>query len=111
MTEQLAIELAHSKMREQSIVDYIFRYRHLVLEPQAIRVMEAENETLILISPQDTIKVSSRAGLFDLTGLEITELQYVHSGKVSIENTSITNRAFVPLLQIIIKPINHGTPT
>lgn len=106
MTEHLAIEIAHARMREQNITDYILRYRHLVIQPLTKKVMNAENETLLFISPPNYVKVSSASGLFDLVGVEITEMQYIHTGKVTIENTSTTLRAFVALLQIITPVVN-----
>ena len=69
--------------------DYTLSFRHLVLQPGEERQMQAHNEVILLIEPTRDVKLQSDNGLYDLTETMTNELQYEHTGDISITNHSI----------------------
>lgn len=102
MTEQMAIELAHSQMKELGIENYFFRFRHLHLAPNLKRTLRGENEFFYLISEINDVTIKSKAGVYNLSDTAASEMQHIHRGIISIENTG-TSWAEVKLLQVIPK--------
>lgn len=102
MTEGLAVEIARLKMRELAIGDnYLLRFRHFVLAPSAKQKVKGEGHLFLLLTPESSdLKVTSKTGAYNLSGT-FTELQYVHSGTVELENGSVANAIHVKLLQVI----------
>ncbi|NOQ75641.1 MAG: hypothetical protein GQ574_26775 [Crocinitomix sp.] len=89
MNEGTAITIAEHKMKELGVGDnYILRYRHFRLDPNEVREIKGENHLYILTYPFNDIKISSKAGVYDLKDDGINELQYVHRGVIRIENKS-----------------------
>jgi len=87
MTEGLALEIARYKMQEKGIGSaYILRFRHLILQPLEKRVFRDRNDLFLIIEPDQNLRVSSRTGILDFVNSGVSELQYVHSGIVTIEN-------------------------
>jgi hypothetical protein len=106
MTEGLAIEIAKQKMMELGIGEnYFIRFRHLVLSQNEIHKIKSDNDLVILLLPNKTIKVSSKSGLFDVTDEGIKEQQYVHSGSTIVENINPSGVAQVKFLHVIPKLI------
>lgn len=106
MTEGMAIEIAKHQMQDMNVgCEYLLRFRHLILKPSETRVLKAESELIILISPVGNIRVLSSAGFYEITNTP-NELQYVHSGKVQIIN--LDNKLFthVKILQVIPRITN-----
>lgn len=101
MTEGTAIEFAKLKMRELGVGDnYILRYRHIRLDPSEKIKVKGENHMYLLIDPEDLIKVSSKAGIYDVQDTAINELQHVHRGLIEVENLDLV-RVSARFLQVI----------
>ncbi|MBI1836442.1 MAG: hypothetical protein HYR91_04165 [Flavobacteriia bacterium] len=104
MTDGLAIEIAKKKMLELEVGEnYLLRFRHLVLIPDESRIVKAPNDILILLLPDENIRVVSKTGAFDLTDKGISEMQYVYSGTITIQNLNQKLPVHVKLLQVIPK--------
>lgn len=102
MTEGLAIEIACAKMQELGIgKNYLLRYRHFQLQGAAVMTLKADNDLFILLTPETDTRVYSRTGIFDLKDLAVSEMQYVHSGNIRIENLNIKLPVQVKFLQVI----------
>lgn len=105
MNEGTAITIAEHKMKELGVGEnYILRYRHFRLDPNEVREIKGENHLYILTYPFYNIKVSSKAGVYDLEDDGINELQHVHRGIIKIENKSNV-RLDVKFIQAI--PMNE----
>lgn len=102
MTEGAAYKLGEKMMHERGLCedDYLVRYRHLVLDVSETRILDAENQLFILIDYNYSVKISSKAGVYDSTDLAIDEHQHVHRGSIKLENT-IYRRSEVRFLQLI----------
>ena len=102
MTEGLATELARQKMKELGVgTNYLLRFRHLQLGPLQKKEISASNELIILIHPNEKLKVFSNAGIFNLRDKRINEFQYVHRGETIIINQDKDEFQFVTFLQVI----------
>ncbi|MCR9171918.1 MAG: hypothetical protein NXI10_05470 [bacterium] len=102
MTEGAAYKIGEKMMNERGLCekDFIVRYRHLVLDINEIRVLEAENQLFILIDYNYAVKIKSKAGVYDQADLGIDEQQHVHRGRISLINT-IARRSEIRFLQLI----------
>ena len=104
MTEGLAIEIARQMMQEQGVNEnYTFRLRHFQLAALATLKIRAHNELYILLNPDNQIRVSSKAGTFNLTDARINEMQYIHRGVITLINQSKGIPTHVKMLQVIPK--------
>lgn len=105
MTEGIAIEVARHTMHEWGVGEnYLMRYRHYTLGPLYFVDIDAQNEVFILLTPDDFTQVSSQIGMFQLVQVGIQEQQYVHTGKIRVDNLADLNPIQVKFLQVI--PIN-----
>lgn len=106
MTEGLAIEVACAKMREQNVgKNYLVRYRHFQLQPGKQITLKVQSDLLILLTPDIETRVLSKSGIFDLKDSGVLEMQYLHTGTVTVENLSVKNPIQVKFLQVI--PLNQ----
>lgn len=102
MTEGLAIEIACAKMQELGIgKDYLLRYRHFQLQGSETMNLKSDNDLFILLTPEADTRVYSRMGIFDLKDFAVSEMQYIHSGNITIENLNIKFPIQVKFLQVI----------
>jgi len=102
MTEGLAIEVACSKMRELGVgKEYLVRYRHFQILGGKQLIHNHARDLLILLTPDPLTRVFSADGYYDLTDSAINEMQYVFSGKVTIENLNPKSPIQVKFLQVI----------
>lgn len=102
MTEGLAIEVAAAKMRELEVgTNYLIRYRHFQLLPSQKMVLKMGNDIMILLTPEIDTRVQSRTGIYDVKDIGIVEMQYLHSGEITIDNQNIKLPIQVKFLQII----------
>ena len=102
MTEGVALELARAKMRELGIgKKYLLRYRHFQLQPSKKMVLIMGSDLLILLIPDVDTRIFSRNGIFDLKDLAVSEMQYLHSGDVNLENLNTKTAIQIKLLQVI----------
>ncbi len=102
MTEGLAIEIACAKMQELGVgKNYLLRYRHFQLQGSASMSLKANNDLFILLTPDVDTRVFSRTGIFDLKDPAISEMQYIHSGNITVENLNIKFAIQVKFLQVI----------
>lgn len=105
MTEGLAIEIAEHKMRELGVgKEYLLRYRHFQVEANKKRILQTQNHLFILLTPDVDSLVSSRNGVFDLKDTAAQEMQYIHSGEITLINQNIKLAISFKFLQVI--PIN-----
>lgn len=102
MTEGLAIEIACAKMRELGVDDnYLLRYRHFQILAGKTKYRPQLGDLWILLNPDPLVRVSSPNGFYDLTDPAIDEMQYVFSGKITIQNLNTKFPIQVKFLQVI----------
>lgn len=102
MTEGLAIEVAAAKMRELEVgTNYLIRYRHFQLLPSQQMILKTGNDTMILLTPDSDTRVQSRMGIYDVKDIGIVEMQYIHSGDITIDNQNVKFPIQVKFLQVI----------
>lgn len=68
--------------------NYLLKFRHLVIQPNDIVIVDAYNEYFLLVQAGNDLKVKSEFGVYDLFDTGINEQQYEHQGKITITNTS-----------------------
>lgn len=104
MTEGTAYRIAVCMIHERGHCqeDYLIRYRHLMLDAKESRTLKGENNLFILIDGNYAVKVSSKAGVFNMRDAGINEQQHVHRGLVKLENV-IGHRSDIRFLQFIPK--------
>src|SRR3989338_3877752 len=108
MTESLATEIARAKMHELGITDYLFRYRHFQIPSLKKLELKDHNDTFILLVPDPDTRVNSHSGIYDIKNSAIAEMQYVFSGRITIENQNIKNPIQVKFLQVIANKQNKS---
>lgn len=106
MNENLAIEIAKSKMREQGNGEnYTLRVRVLLLQPGEQRVIDAGKDLFIHYNGDSFIRVESGAGIYDTSNIKSNELQFVHSGRIKVTNLHEVSIMPASFLQVI--PLNQ----
>lgn len=89
MTTNFALEYIPRRMQELGVNNnYLLKFRHLVIQPNDIVVVDAYNEYFLLVQAGNDLKVNSEFGVYDLFDTGINEQQYEHQGKITITNTS-----------------------
>ena len=68
--------------------NYLLKFRHLVIQPNDIVIVDAYNEYFLLVQAGNDLRVKSEFGVYDLFDTGINEQQYEHQGKITITNTS-----------------------
>lgn len=107
MNEGTAIEIARCKMKELGIGKrYVLRYRHFRLDANESTTIKGENNLYILIEPSDLLRVSSKAGIYNMSDAGANELQHVHRGLIKVFN-SASVRLDARFLQVI--PLHKKT--
>lgn len=102
MNELLAIEIARLKMQELGFGNnYTIRVRHLHLLSGQIREIKSGNDVLIFYNLGTFMRIESKAGIFDTTFPQSNEMQYVHSGIVTLTNLHEFSPVDFLFLQII----------
>ena len=90
MTTDLALAYISKRVCELGYgSNYTIRLRHLVLQPTEERRISLHNQFFVLIEPYCDMRIESGAGIFDLSEDMANELQYEHSGDITITNHSI----------------------
>lgn len=101
MTVAFALDFIPRRMKELGYGDeYITRWRHFQVEHGVILKLDASNEYYFLIYPPQGIVVRSKKGSFDVLDPLLNEMQYEHSGKIEVINTSGDNK-MVLFIQVI----------
>jgi hypothetical protein len=101
MTTQIALEYIPRRMKQLGYgTEYYIRFRHLVLQPQEGREIDAFNQFYILIEEPQSIMIFSEFGFFDLSSDRVNEQSYEHQGAIGIINTSneIRNVRFIQVI-------------
>jgi hypothetical protein len=102
MTEGLAIEIACGKMHELGIgKNYILRYRHFQVMPLKQIELDDRNDLFILLTPDAETRVFSPSGIYDLKDTGVSEMQYVFSGRITVESLNAKLPVQVRFLQVI----------
>ena len=81
--------------------NYLLKFRHLVIQPNDIVIVDAYNEYFLLVQAGNDLKVKSEFGVYDLFDTGINEQQYEHQGKITITNTSkiLKHIKFIQVIQ------------
>lgn len=83
--------------------DYITRYRHVLVEDKTVLTINANNQFMYFISPEEmNLSIRSKRGVFSLSDYSINEQQHEHSGKIEINNQTGQN-LYVLFVQVIPK--------
>lgn len=89
MTTNFALEYIPRRMQELGVNNnYLLKFRHFVIQPNDIVIIDAYNEYFLLVQAGNDLKVKSEFGVYDLFDTGINEQQYEHQGKITITNTS-----------------------
>lgn len=91
MNQYLALEYIAERMRELGFENrYSLRFKHLRLQPsETLKLKGSPQQLYVLVEPAEEIRVESHKGIFDLSDDRINELQYEHSGSLTIINQSL----------------------
>lgn len=101
MTVEFALDYIPRRMCEMGFGEnYITRWRHFQIGPEASLKIDADNEFFMLIAPDGSMRVKSKFGVYDLRDTGINEMQYEHRGKIEITNIS-TAWNMVLFIQVI----------
>ncbi len=104
MTEGIAIEIAKQKMLELAVGEnYILRYRHFNLLAGVEITIKADNDLMLLLCPDDNVSVNSKTGWYNVQDHSLNEMQYIHTGKITVKNQSENSALQVKFLQVIPK--------
>lgn len=89
MTTNFALDYIPRRMQELGVNNnYLLKFRHLVIQPNDIVIVDAYNEYFLLVQAGNDLRVKSEFGVYDLFDTGINEQQYEHQGKITITNTS-----------------------
>lgn len=102
MYDTIAIAIAKSKMDELNVENYILRHRHIRLDGSEERILDAQNEWFIIITQTSFVTVKSKVGIYDLQDTALREIQHLHTGKITLNN-SYHQSTTVVFLQLIPK--------
>lgn len=91
MNDQLALGYIAGRMRELGFENrYSLRFKHLRLQPaETLKLKGSPQQLYVLVEPAEEIRIESHKGVFDLSDDRINELQYEHSGSLTIINQSL----------------------
>jgi len=103
MTVSLALEYIPRRMGELGYEQYTIRFRHFCLQPLEVRKIFAYNNIFLLTDPPLFIRVESNFAFYELNRNLINELQYEHTGDLTISNLSETAATDVKFIQVIPK--------
>ncbi|MBI3239598.1 MAG: hypothetical protein HYZ43_12295 [Flavobacteriia bacterium] len=104
MTEALALEVLKSKIQElDSKRSYYIRYRHFQLSAGKIKLLKAPNQLFALVNADAELRCFSNLGIYDLKDATISEMQYLHSGLITIQNLSLKATIQVKFIQAIFQ--------
>jgi hypothetical protein len=85
MTSSIATEYIARRMHELNYGNnYSLRFRHLVMQPQEKRTLDAANQLFLIVEPYADVRVESATGFFDLSDTVTSEMQYEHRGEITI---------------------------
>lgn len=86
----LSLDHIPRRMRELGYgLDYSTQIKHLVLQANEEREINAYNQLYILLDEPANLSISSDAlGVFDMNLKNTNELQYEHFGKIKIKNNT-----------------------
>lgn len=103
MTINLALEYIPRRMKELGYQsDYFIRFRHLVLQPNEEKIIDAFNQFFYLVEEAENVKVESETGVFDLSESSTNEMQYEHQSKIFITNY-LSSKNHLRFIQVIPK--------
>lgn len=101
MTTNFALDYIPRRMQELGVNNnYLLKFRHLVIQPNDIVIVDAYNEYFLLVQAGNDLRVKSEFGVYDLFDTGINEQQYEHQGKIIITNTSKTLK-HIKFIQVI----------
>lgn len=98
MTIEAALEILRGRMDDLGYrKNYYPQIKHLVLQPNEFREINAYNQLWILVDDSADISVTGEMGVFDLSLQNINELKYEFQGLIKIKNqvAGITHLRFV----------------
>lgn len=102
MNAAIIMAYTSKRMAELAVENNFRRVRHFVLAPGEIRQIDGGRDVYLLTEPAAMIAINSDFGFFDLSADNTNELQYEHSGKITITNYSaVANH--VCMIQAIVE--------
>ncbi len=96
MTETTAIRKLDTMQQELRKPGYTFDYRDFNLQPQQTRIIDA-TDLIYFVSDEvdDNIVVRSETGVYDRTTTNNAESIHHHTGRITLENHSLTAAQYV----------------
>jgi hypothetical protein len=102
MTVEFALDYIPRRMQELGFGNnYLTRWRHFYIGPEATLNIDAANEFFMLITTSNNVKVKSKLGIYDLRDTGINEMQYEHRGKIEVTSLSPAGYTLVLFIQVI----------
>jgi hypothetical protein len=87
MHQAIVMDYIQRRMQELGFGDkYIVRLKHLALEPMDKITIQTASDLYVVIDMPEDLRVESDRGVFDLSDDDISELEYEHSGLITITN-------------------------
>ena len=87
MTPEIVMDYVKRRMQELGHGEnFVTRLRHLILEPMEILTIRTANDLFVIIDSPEDLRVDSDHGVYDLSDQDISEIDYEHSGLITITN-------------------------
>lgn len=103
MTTDFALEYITRMMQDLGVNNnYLLKFRHLVIQPNDLVIIDGYNEYFLLVYADNYLKVCSEFGVYDLSDNGINEQQYEHQGEITITNDSAIPK-HIKFIQVIPK--------
>ncbi|NLR58832.1 hypothetical protein HGH93_12015 [Chitinophaga polysaccharea] len=99
----IVMDYIKSRMAELGHAQYSLRLRHFVIPPSGQGYDYIPGQLMVLVEPVEMISITSDSGFFDLATAKSNELQYEHTGMVTISNYAGNQTAHVRFVQAIPK--------
>ena len=98
MTENLAIRKLDTMQAELGRPGYTLDHRDFNLQPQQTRILQATDESYIILDADDSIVVRSQLGVYDRVTALVAESVHHHTGEITLENHSTTDVEYVEFI-------------
>ena len=101
MTDTLAIRKFDAMQQELKKSGYTVDHRDINLQPQQTRILDATDALYIVLDADDSIVVRSQLGVYDRVNMPVAESIHHHTGRLTIENHSLTDIQYVEFIVAI----------
>ena len=87
MTPEIVMDYVKRRMQELGHGEkFVTRLRHLILEPLDKFSIRTGSDLFVIIDAPEDLRVESDHGVYDLSDPDISEMEYEHSGLITITN-------------------------